>query len=176
MNRFTLTKREYRLMGIASALLLFLIAWNWAIEPMIATWSHLQETIETKELLLTKYNRIVAQKDAIRSAQQRLSQLSSTKNSIEQQTANLLGYVERAATNSVSITNIRPLPVSEREHYDEYQVEFEFESDMKNLTSFLYSIEQVTQPVRIKHFQVAAVSGESAMIKAKMTVVKWQIN
>lgn len=171
-----LTNREIILVVVALLFFICSEAWIWLIRPMLEEWTNVNNEIEAKELLLTKYSRIISRKDVLLAKNQHLTSLATNRESAEEETASLLGYVERSAGNSVSIINLRPLSVSHTEYYDKYRIEVEVEAAMNDLVKFLYKLESENKPIRIDKFRLSTGKSSSNLLRARMIVTKATID
>lgn len=169
-----ITKREKLLGAITLAAALAALGYNFIIEPLAVRWNALKEEIREKELLLTKHNRILRNKDVITELNAALSNyLQKKKLTPEEDSAAALSNIEKEArAANVHITNIKPLAIKKFEDYTKFTYRVSSESTMGELAKFIYNLQSSEQLLKVERMVLRAKERDPRAIKAMLHITK----
>jgi Tfp pilus assembly protein PilO len=144
------------------------------VEPLIARWNNVNSRIEITKAKLRKSLSLIKDKNSIDEEYSRFASRLKKSASDEQEMTIVLDELEKAARRSnLKITSMRPKPARQKEHYRQFEVEIETESDMNSLMKFIYDIKNSPQLIKIDKLNLNTRGGQQAVIiRASMQVSK----
>ncbi len=156
MFKYKLSRKEKKLAVITASLALIAIVFDFAIEPFWKNYHNLSKEINSKLLslkqnqkLLDAYNRL-EKEEALYSRYFAPVKPESAVNEV-------LKEVETVSQqNSCRIINIKPFDLRDMGSYQEVVVDVALEATVKDFSAFLYQIENLTNPLRIKNFSLSS--------------------
>ena len=144
------------------------------IEPLVARWNNVNSRIGLVKAKLQKSLSLMKDKSKIEAEYNNFTQKLKQSSSDEQEITIVLDELEKAARRSgLRITSMRPKPAKQKEHYRQFEVEIETESDMSSLMRFIYDIKNSPQLIKIDKLNLNTRGGQQAVIiRAAMLISK----
>ncbi|TRZ52517.1 MAG: hypothetical protein D4S01_02795 [Dehalococcoidia bacterium] len=135
------------------------------IEPLVARWNNVNSRIELVKAKLQKSLSLMKDKSKIEAEYNNFTQKLKQSSSDEQEITIVLDELEKAARRSgLRITSMRPKPAKQKEHYRQFEVEIETESDMSSLMRFIYDIKNSPQLIKIDRLNLNTRGGQQAVV------------
>lgn len=153
-----LTVREKTITYLTVGLIVFSILFNFLIAPVLRSYEALDKEIIVTRMKLTKYLKLLSQKDRI---QQKFNDLASQTDLSGEQGEPLvamLSELEKLAKNAnIKIVDIRPQSSgASTGAYKELVVDIRTEGAMEGYVRFIYEVENSLALLRVKRFQFSA--------------------
>jgi len=168
-----LSKKEKKLfyaavIFISLALFDFLI-----ISPVFSRMNSLDKEISDKISGIKKYSHILSQKDRIAAERDKYNSFLTSIKSEDEEITFLLKEIENMADkNSVYLVDMKPVESRGEGQQNKYLVSLNCESQMEQLVSFMYSIENSARLLTIDKYEISPKSKESSIVKCSMTISK----
>lgn len=169
-----ITKREKMLGAVTIVAALMALTYNFIIEPLAKQWNTLEEEIRDKEVLLTKHNRILRDKDEIQKLHSEHTRFfQKEKLTPDEESALALSAIEKLARGARTyIINIKPLTTKSYENYDKFTFRVTTESRISELTKFIYDLQSSEQLLKIERMAIRAKERKPGIIKAILHITK----
>ena len=169
-----LSSREKYILYIVILVVAVSLIYIILIEPLVARWSNVNSRIELIKAKLQKSLSLMKDRSSIEAEYNSFTQKLKQSPSDEQEITIVLDELEKAARRSnLRITSMRPKPAKQKEHYRQFEVEIETESDMSSLMRFIYDIKNSPQLIKIDKLNLNTRGGQQAVvIRAAMVVSK----
>lgn len=168
-----LSGRERNIFYLAVIIILLVILYAFAVEPLRKKWRDLNESVSSKEMQLLKNQKILSQKDIITQLYDKYAENIRMKGTVEEETAIILREIENIArTSNTYITDIKPLKVEDKEFYKVYSVELETEGNMPDLSKFIYDLQNSKQILKVRYLRLNPKDEVGDMLKGYMIVTK----
>jgi Tfp pilus assembly protein PilO len=143
------------------------------ISPIASKMQSLDEEIQQKESDIRKNLRIFAQKDRILSETAKYAVYLNSLKYDEESMNSILKEIEAIANkSSVYIVDMKPAAIKELGATKKYMVNLECETQMEQLTDFMYNIENSSKLFRIERYQITPKSKESSIARCSMSISK----
>ncbi len=152
-----LTRREKGIFFTTVAVVVFSLIFHFLIAPVINDNDILNKEISVAQSKLSKYLRLLSQKDNIEKAYNQFSSALNIKDAQDDKQVEILTELERLAKEAnIRIIDIRPsLNVfSGSSAYKETLVDFRAEGNMTGFTKFIYEVENSLSLLQIKKLQL----------------------
>lgn len=169
-----ITKREKTLAAFTISAVLIAVVYNFIIEPIIGQWNTLDKKIRDKEVVFTKYSRILSDKDNIEKLRAKYAKyLEHNKMTLDEESAVALSSIEKIARQTnVRITNIKPLLSKSFGNYNKFTFRVTTESTLTELTKFIYDLQSSDQLLKVERMVLRAKENEPASIKSMLNITK----
>lgn len=160
-----LTKREKIVFWITIAVIVLSLFYNFILALYLKKVNSLDKEIHKLELNLEKSRRLLIKKNNIEKEFQTLKKDGTEDASFgEQQIANILIELENiAGASGVHISEIKPQSSKRSEYSDEAAIDVRFEGDIKNISNFIYTIQQSKELLKIEKLQINTTSDSSLL-------------
>lgn len=154
-----ITKREKIILYTTIGVIIFSIGFNFLVAPLLTKNDNLNKEININRAKLTKYLRLLSQKDSIQSKYSKLSADFKVSTRQEGALVTTLSELENIAKNAnIRIIDIRPQAPKSSDLYKEVIIELRTEGTMESYLDFIYTMENSLLLLRIKKIQLNAKS------------------
>lgn len=168
-----LSQREKRLFYLTISLIAILFIYRFVIKPVVVNWKDLNEKISVSSLKLEKSRKILNLKSRIQRDYENYASSVKMAGSEEEEMAKFLTEIESLARfSSVHISGIKPLPIKKVDFYKKYVVELEAEGDIKQVSKFIYDIQNSPQLLKIDKFSLRTKGAGTNLLKCNILVSK----
>jgi ribosomal protein S10 len=168
-----LSQREKRLFYLTAGLIASLFIYRFVINPIVVNWMGLDKRIGAGGLKLEKSQKILNLKGRIQRDYERYASSVKMSGSEEEEMAKFLTEIESLArSSSVHISGIKPLPIKKVDFYKKYVVELEAEGDIKQVSKFIYDIQNSQQLLKIDKFSLGTKGAGTNLLKCNILVSK----
>lgn len=152
-----ITKREKIILYITIGVIVFSIGFNFLFMPLLTKNDNLNKEINISRVKLTKYLRLLSQKDSLQTKYSKLAQDFKVSSRQEGALVTTLAELENMAKNSnIRIVDIRPQAPKSADLYKEVIIELRTEGTMESYLGFIYTLENSLLLLRIKKIQLNA--------------------
>lgn len=168
-----LSRRE-RILAFVTVFVIILAGLiNFVILPLGNKWQRMNAQILALHTKLNRYLRILAQQKIIEARYSQYADYLKLKVSDEEVQAQVLQEVENLGRKSgVSLTNIIPSTLEDRDFYRQFQVRIELEADILSLCRFLYEIQKSKQLLGISRLSIATKGGAGELLRCLLQLDK----
>lgn len=168
-----LSQREKKLFYLTIGLITVLFIYRFIIRPVVVTWKDLNERISVSNLKFEKSQKILSLKGRIQRDYERYASSVKMSGSEEEEMAKFLTEIESLArSSSVHISGIKPLPIKKVDFYKKYVVELEAEGDIKQVSKFIYDIQNSPQLLKIDKYSLGTKGAGTNLLKCNILVSK----
>jgi len=168
-----LTKRERNLFYLTVILIFIWFAQRFVFKPIIFKWNELDERIAVNSLKLEKNKRMIDRKERIKQEYDRYASSVKMTGTDEEEMAKFLTEIESlASSSSVRIVDIKPRPIKKVEFYKKYIVELDAEGEIKQVSKFIYDIQNSPQLLKVDKFLLGTKSAGTNLLKCHILVSK----
>lgn len=170
-----ISKREKRILILTAAIIVFKLCYELALTPFIQKITSMNNEIAQLQNKLTKSKRLLFRKDEI---EKRFSALatglkSDESLSNEQQITRILVELEQLGNKAgIHINDIKPQPFKRNDYYSEIIIELRLEAGLKELTNFLYRIQQSGELLTVEKLEIGIQSQDSAFLYGYLEIHK----
>jgi Tfp pilus assembly protein PilO len=141
--------------------------------PVYSKIKSLDDEIREKEIGIQKNFRISMQKDRILSETAKYTPFLNSLKYAEEDMTSILKEIEKLANkSSVYLIDLKPAGIKESTTSKKYLVSLECETQMEQLTDFMYNIENSNRLLRIEKYQISPKSKESSIARCSITISK----
>lgn len=153
-----LAKRERIILYATIGVVIFAIAFNFLLAPVLTKNDNLNREINLKRAKLKKYLWLISQKEAIQSKYSKFSPAPSVSDQQQDVLVSALSELENLAKNSgIRIIDLRPQQGAKgSDLYKEILIDLRTEGSMDGYLKFIYNLENSLSLLRIKKFQLTA--------------------
>lgn len=151
-----LSKREQIILYITISVIIFSVAFNFFIAPVLSKNDNLNKEINFTRSKLKKYMRLLAQKDIIRSKNSKFSSTHGSSGEEENSVSALSELENLASKANILIIDIRPDSAKNLLNYKETVIELRAEADIEGYLRFIYDIEHPPSSFTVKKLQLSA--------------------
>lgn len=171
-----LTKREKIVFWITIAIIVVSLFYNFVLVFYLRKADSLDKEIHKLELNLEKAKRLLTKKNNIEKEFKNIKIDGTTDAFLgEQQVANILLELENIASASgVHISEIKPQSLKRSEYSSEIAIDIRFEGDIKNISQFIYAIQQSKELLKIEKLQINT-AGDSLLLEGYLEIRKISI-
>lgn len=171
LNR--LSKREKLIALVVLVLALCFVVYNFILDPMLKKISSLNSDIEAQEIKLKKNIKIISQEAQVAGQYKQYSDLMKLKTSEEQAMAKLLSEIEAVAQGiNIRILDMKPQKIKTIDFYKNFSVAFTIDGQLKDITQFLYSLQNLPHLIKVDKLQLEKESVYQPELKASLQVSK----
>lgn len=165
-----LSRRERIIAVLCAVVVVCAGVWQGIVVPYAAFLDSLQTQTEAKEILLAKYQRLIASGSvAVNSKQSR--DRSIDRVAPQQEMARLLKEIEAIAqSSSIRIQDLKPASISGKDSTPEYKVDIQTVAGLAALSKFLYRIQTSPLALRASRFSLTSATGSSGENKLRLTM------
>lgn len=159
-----LTKREKLILYTTVGVIVFSIAFNLLLAPIIKKNEDLNKKIKLAFTKLKKYTRLVSQKESIQAKFNEFSSTFGIPKEEEDSVVSALSNLENLAKNAnIHIIDIRPQAPRTTGAHKEIVIDLRTEGTMEGYLKFIYGIEHSLSALTIKRFQLSAKPNTAAL-------------
>ena len=153
-----LSIREKLILIITIAVVIFVISFNFIFEPVISKNSSLNREIRIEEARLSRYHRLLSQKELIeKKYRNKFSSIFKPQTQEDSLVSALSNLEDLAKQAKIRIIDIRPQGAStESDSYRELMIDMRAEGKIEGFLKFIYSIENSLSLLKVKKFQLTA--------------------
>ena len=167
-----LSQRERRILYFCLGLMLFAVAYNLLIAPLLNKWLGLNQEIYVNRNRIERNLGILAEREAIQAQYEKFADYIKRSGTNEEEIALLLQRIEAKAREcNVHISNIRPQPVQETQFYRKYSVEVQAEVKVEDLAKFIYELENSPFGLRIEKLRLS-LKAEGLLSEGYMLIIR----
>lgn len=168
-----LSKKEKKLF-YAAALFVSLALFDLLIVlPIFSKMKSLDKEISDKTSAVKEYSHILSQKDRILAERDKYNSFLSSIKSEDEEITSLLKEIEvMADKTSVYLIDMKPVDSRNTGEQNKYLVSLNCESQMEQLVSFMYSIENSVRLLTIDRYEISPKSKDSSIVKCSMSISK----
>ena len=168
-----LSKRERLVLNVTVFFISMTLLDRLIINPISSKMRSLTQEIEGEKTVIKKNLRLVAQKEKIRQESEKYDSYVSSSQSEEEEITSILKEIENLANkSSVYLIDMKPGGLKESAPARKYLINLNLESQMEQLTEFMYNIESSKSLFIIEKYQIGPKSKESSVAKCSMTISK----
>lgn len=171
-----LSRREKIVFYVAIGFLTLTVLDRLIIYPVLSKIRTLNEEIREEKTRIKKDLHILAQKDRIIQESKKYARYSIQDLSAEEITTSVLKEIGNLANQTaVYLIDIKPTGVKEESMFKKYYVSLSCESQMEQLISFMYNIENSNTLLKVEKYNISPKSEESSIARCSMIVSKTAI-
>lgn len=171
-NKFT--ARERFLFYSTIAVVIFVMTDFMVLRPIFSNISLLDAEIKAKSQAIQRDLRILSFKDGIYKEYRTYeSYLDTGERTQEEIISTLLRKLETVAgANSIQIVNVSPGEIEDKPIYKIYKTTLDFEGDLKNVFSFMNTLEESDNLFQITRYVLAPKSKSGSQMKCNMDMTR----
>lgn len=140
------------------------------VRPYEALLDSRQAEIQAKEIRLAKYERWAALSAARSNFGDSLEHVRATGGQEEEMSRFLKTVESMARESSIRVTDLKPLPVEQKDSYQEYQVDVQTEASQESLARFLYRLQTSPLFLSVPRFSLASTRGAAGDSRLRMSL------
>lgn len=143
------------------------------ISPIYSKVKSLNKEIQDRTTIIKQNLHIVAQKDRISSEITKYAPLLASAKSEEEETTSFLQEIEGLANEAgVYLVDMKPASLKDGGSSKRFLINLNCESQMEQLTDFMYKIENSINLLTVEKYQIGPKSKDSSVVKCSMSIVK----
>lgn len=154
MKKF-LSKREFAILRIALALLLFVVLFNIFLKPVLTQNEILNKEIRLTEQKIKKYKALLENKERL---EKKYQKYMLPENEFTQKADSLVAALSDlenlAKSSNIAIIDMRPQAARKNDLYHEMPVDLRLEGGIEGYLDFIYKLENSFNLLRIQKFQL----------------------
>ena len=167
------TARERLILYVMVCFILLYLLTSFIIMPVIEKVSLLNEEIEKKSILLTKYTHLAEKAPAIISLYDNLKQGIKTEVNLQHETNAFLKEIEKNADSSgLIVQGIKPLAPKKGTSHTEIYLEIDCQGDMKSVLNFICGMENTSLLVTIPSLKISPQRNNPNVLSLVLKVYK----
>ena len=169
-----LSKREKTVLYVTVFFVGLMLLDRMVVYPIYSKVKQLNAEIKQKESGISKYLRILSQKDRIMNERKKYTAYLDVRQSQEQATTSILKEIENMANKSMLyIVDMKPAGVRENpDHTKRYLINLSCEGEMDQIMDFMYNVENSSGLLMIDRYQLSPKSKESRVAACSMIISK----
>jgi len=168
-----MSKKERLVFAVALGIVLIAFFDRVIFSAIMSRMKAIDEDTRTKQLLLKKDLKVLAQKEAILSQDEDYSVYSVQAKSEEEEISGILKAIEGLATQAgVYLGEIKPGGVKEETVMKKYTITLACEAAMEQLAGFMYLIENSKTLFTVDNYSLTVKDKEKGTLKCGMTISK----
>lgn len=168
-----LSKREKSIALAVLVLALIFLFYNFILDPAFRKISSLNIKITAQEAKLKKNIKVLSQETRVVEQYKQYADLLRLKTSEEQAMAKLLSEIEAVAQGiNIRILDMKPQKIKTMDFYKNFSVVLIIDGQLKDVTRFLYSLQNLPQLIRVDKLQLEKESAYQPELKASLQVSK----
>ncbi|TSA56654.1 hypothetical protein D4R42_03055 [bacterium] len=170
---YRISKKEKNLFLIAAIFVGFALLYRLVLLPGIGKSRTLNHQIQLKKQMIENSLRLLNQKEDIQRKSQKFANYAKENLSEEEEIAAFLKEIENIAKNSsVQLIDIKPYSAERKDFYIEYRIEIETESDMNQLITLIYNLQNSESLLRVIKFRISPKADNISIVKGYLTITK----
>lgn len=171
---FLMSKKERYLLYIAIVCVGCAVLNRIVFDPLVGKSANLNRQIQLKIRMLENSLCLLNQKEDIQKESGKFANFVKQKFSEEEETASFLNEIEDIAKKSqVLLVDLRPYSAQKTDFHIEYKIELEAESDMNQLITFIYNLQNSENILRVQKFHISPKADKTpTLIKTYLTITK----
>ena len=123
------------------ALFVYLFATIFFFRPMVRSWQNKREEVDAAKLKLTRYEKLVSQKDSLLKELDEYKDRYTRKQSHDEEVSVFLKQLEEMVTTAgLKMNNLRPIANEQPGDLDTVVIELTIEGEMEQFVNFLHLI------------------------------------
>ena len=139
---YKMSKKVKCLLCIAIVCVGFIVLNMILLRPLMGKSANLDRRIQLKRRMVENSLRLLSQKEDIQKESGKFAKFAKQRFSEEEETASFLDDIEDIAKKSqVLLVALRPYSAVKLDFYIEYKIELEAESEMNQLITFVYNLQ-----------------------------------
>lgn len=169
-----LSAKEKKLLIVTGVIVCVTLFDRMVLGPITGESQRAEERIEEETKLIHKNLLILRYKDKVLGEDKAYGDFYTKKGQVEEELiASFLSEVESMAkASNVALVNINPVAVAEKVGYVEFSLTLECAGTMKDMLSFMYTIDNAKKPLRTVSYDIQPKSRENYEVRCILTVVK----
>lgn len=158
-------------LAIACVAAFISIFYRLVLETVIKKWLNLDTQIIAKQVKLQKDTRLLNKYEFLREDYKKYAALVKGPLTDEQEMANMLSQIEETARKSnVFVSALKPQPVKETASYQRFMVEADIDAAVKDLTAFLYELQNSPKIFKVETMEIKAKPGQGDSVKSHLII------
>lgn len=168
-----LSKREKIVFYAAVSFVSLTLLDRLIISPIHSKIKSLNKEIQETGSNIRKNLHILSQKDRISSEIAQYASFLNSAKSEEEEATSLLKEIESLANKAeVYLIDMKPMGLKDRDSYKKYLVNLNCESQMEQLSDFMYKIENSDELLTVEKYQITPKSKESSIVRCSISIAK----
>lgn len=168
-----LSKREKVIFYLSLTTASIFLIYNFVLEPLHKKIQELNQKIEAKKIKLEKNLLVLNKKEKIEERYNKYFKNLQLKGTDEEEVAIFLAEIEKLAQkNAVHITDMKPRAPKAVDFYKRFTVDLEAEADIKQITQFIYQVQNTAQLLRVDRLRLETKSSQSQSLKSYLVISK----
>ena len=169
-----LSPKEKKMLYITVGLIALTLFDRLILGPVQKESVQVEEKIASDMRQIRKNNLIIQYKDKIGKEEKDYSIFYTKKGlTSEKMISAFLSEVEDYAKEAkIILTNINPVTTEDKTGYAQFSLTIECSGNMKNIISFIYSIDSSKRPLRVLSYNIVPKDRENYEVKCVITIIK----
>lgn len=170
---YRMSKKEKNLFLIAVICVGVALLYRVVFLPAIGKSRTLNRRIRLKKEMVGNALNLLNQTEEIEKKSQKYADYAKESSSEEEEPAAFLKEIENIARNSqVQLTDLKPYSAERKDFYSEYRIEIEAESEMNQLITFIYNLQNSESLLRVVKFRISPKADKADILKAHLAITK----
>ena len=166
-----LNRREFSILMITLALLVFFVIFQFVIKPVRQGSSDINDRLRVVRAKLIKARQMVVQKPLVEARYQNLVNLIGVVDSEDAQMLTIVSKIDAAARESnIHIANIQPQKSVTQKDFRFLAVELEIDGQWLDIVQFLYLLQKQPNFYFINELNLEKYSGVSSSLRGRIVV------
>ena len=173
LRLLNISRREKNIAIVITVFLVSFAVYSFIFTPLLEKLSVLNKEIESKELKLTKNQKILNREKLVANDYKKYEQYLRQKASDEQEMASVLSEIEAIAHQiNIQINDMRPQRVKKEGFYNSFIIEVDAEAGLKDITRFIYILQSPPHLLRAEKLRLEKQIMASPTLKCYLLVSK----
>lgn len=170
---YRISKKEKYLLYIAIVCVGCAVLNRIVLRPLMGKSANFNRQIQLKRRMLENSLRLLSQKEDIQKESGKFANFAKQRFSEEEETASFLDEIEEIAKKSqVLLVDLRPYSAERVDFYIDYKIELEAESDMNQLITFIYNLQNSENILRVQKFHISPKADNPSILRTHLTIIK----
>ena len=166
-----MSKKVKCLLCIAIVCVGFIVLNMILLRPLMGKSANLDRRIQLKRRMVENSLRLLSQKEDIQKESGKFAKFAKQRFSEEEETASFLDDIEDIAKKSqVLLVALRPYSAVKLDFYIEYKIELEAESEMNQLITFVYNLQNSENILRVRKFNISPKADNPNILRTNLTI------
>ncbi len=169
-----LSAKEKKVLYIACGLVCLAIFDRMILLPISKESRIVSEQIDSRTNLIRKNLKILKYADKIKEEEDIYKDYYTEKGLTQEELiGDFLSEIEQIAQDSgITLTDINPVSVEEKNGYIEYNLTIECTGKMDNLLNFMFEVEAAAKPIRISSYDIVPKKAQNYEIESTISIKK----
>jgi len=166
----TLQTREKKFLSATLTVVVVAIVYQFFLDPFFQEWRGLAGEIHLAKARLQKTERLLKKQEKIESAFLKYGSFSSKEKPETLITGVLQELEELAQTKKLKILDMRPLPLRQKEFFQEQNLEVSAEGTAPQFAQFIYGLLDSPNALKIERLELSSKAGDDQLLRALIIV------